>query len=198
MRYASEHKARSRERILEAAARQLRSRGPDNVGVAEVMADAGLTHGAFYAHFESKGALVAAAVETMFGTAQRAPGRLSQALADESADIRAAMRAFLEEYLSQRHRDGPERGCPLPALATDLARSGGPARDSFAAGATQVTRRVEAALARLGHDHPGAEARTVVAQMVGAVALARAMGTGPDSDAWLRENLDGLVARLSL
>ena len=198
MRYAPEHKSRSRARIVEAAALQVAGKGPEGVAVGEVMAAAGLTHGAFYAHFPSKSALVAEAVETMFTAAQPARNRLAEALADESADMRAALRAFLADYLSPRHRDGAERGCPLPALAVDMARGGGAARDRFAAGVTRITGRIEAALSRMGREGSATEARTVVAQIVGAVTLARAMGTSADSDAILSDNFDALIDRLAL
>lgn len=198
MRYAAEHKSQTRARILEAAAWQVRERGPEAIAVGEVMAAAGLTHGAFYAHFPSKTALVAEAVSTMFGTDSSARTRLGEALADEDADMCAALLAFLSDYLSPRHRDRPERGCPLPALAAEMARGGGAARDSFAAGTARIAGRIEAALTRIGRADPAAEARTVVAQLVGSVALSRALGPGTESDAMLRDNFDGLVKRLGL
>jgi TetR/AcrR family transcriptional repressor of nem operon len=198
IRYDAQHKARSRELILKAAARQLRERGPGNVAVAEVMSAAGLTHGAFYAHFASKGALVAEAVETMFRDARhRTPG-LADASTDDPGEARAALRAYLANYLSSGHRDRPERGCPLPALAADMARETGLARHSFSTGLTQLVGRLETALARIGREDPAAEARTVTAQIVGAVALARALGKGLEADAMLRDTLDMLVARLEL
>lgn len=198
MRYAADHKSQSRQRILAAASRQLRGKGPGSIAVGQVTAEAGLTHGAFYAHFPSKKVLVAEAIESMFETAQPARGRLAEALADEHSDMRAALRAFLGDYLSPRHRDGAERGCPLPALAADMARSDGAPRERFAAGMARIITRIEAALARIGTDRPGAEASTIVAQMVGAVAVARALGAGPRSDAILRDSLAALIERYAL
>lgn len=198
MRYAADHKARTRARILEAAARQVRERGPEAIAVGEVMAAAGLTHGAFYAHFPSKTVLVAEAVSTMFGAERSARTRLAEALAEEDADMRAALRAFLADYLSPRHRDRPERGCPLPALAAEIARDQGAAHDAFAAGTARLTQRIEQALARIGTHDSTAQARTVMAQIVGTVALARALGRGPESDAMLHDNLEALTERLEL
>lgn len=128
MRYSSEHKAETRSRIVSLAAQQIRLKGPAQVAVTEVMASAGLTHGGFYAHFPSKDALVAEAVEAMFADAQSRTPALDDALADETTDVLGAFRTYLASYLSPAHRDGPERGCPLPALSTDMARTPGAAK----------------------------------------------------------------------
>lgn len=198
MRYPSEHKVESRARIVAAAARQIRAKGPHGVAVSDVMASAGLTHGAFYAHFESKDALVAEAVASMFAEMKERRGGLDTVLESDDKDLAPAFRAYLENYLSPRHRDGPERGCPLPALSADIARSGGPARENLARGMQRMTRGIAAVLQRLGLPGPEARAHAVVARMVGAVALARAAGTGPESDAILRDCRDALFAELAL
>jgi TetR/AcrR family transcriptional repressor of nem operon len=198
MRYGLDHKAETRSRILDAAARQIRIKGPEKVAVTDVMASAGLTHGGFYAHFPSKKALVADAVDAMFAEGQRRTKALGDALADPATDIRAALRTHLTSYLSPEHRDGLERGCPLPSLAADIARGAGAAAPRFAAGLQRLTSRMEAALDRIGVAAPDAEANAVVAQMVGAVGLARAIGKGAQSDAILRDTLMNLLARYGL
>lgn len=198
MRYDSDHKAGSRSRILKAASQQLRAKGTQKVSVADVMSDAGLTHGAFYAHFHSKDALIAEAVSEMFTDVGERLGGLSDLSAREGDDLRAALRTFLEGYLSPSHRDRPDRGCPLPALAADIGRTDARTRDNFSAGLTQMTGRIEDALARLRRANPEADARTLVAQMVGAVSLARALGPGAQSDAILRDCFNSIVEKLSL
>ncbi len=198
MRYGSEHKAETRARVVKSAAREIRMKGPDKVAVADVMASAGLTHGGFYAHFVSKEALVAEAIDGMFADGLRRNPSLAEAAASEGADCRSAFRAYLESYLSPQHRDRPERGCPLPSLAADMARNSGEARDRFALGLGRMTARVEAALAPMGVEDAGCEARAIVAQMVGAVGLARAVGKGEQSDAILRDTLASLTSRLGL
>lgn len=198
MRYTSWHKADSRGRILKAAAQQIRARGPHGVGVAGVMSAAGLTHGAFYAHFDSKDGLVAEAVSEMFTDAARRTGGLAGLAALEGDELRAGLRAYLEGYLSAAHRDRPDRGCPMPTLAADIARATDDARRNFAAGFDRLTARLAEALARMGRDRPDTDARATVAQMVGAVALARAMGTGAQSDAILRDSLAAIAGRLGL
>ena len=112
MPWSKEHKRETRERIVRAAADAFRERGIDGVGVADVMKQAGLTHGGFYAHFKSKDDLVKAAFEQM---------------SREIADTVGAT-----DYLAELHMRHPERGCPLPTVGTELARSGAKMRRSVA------------------------------------------------------------------
>mgnify|MGYP000666261470 CR=1 FL=1 len=198
MRYSSEHKAESKRRILSAAARQIRVHGPQKVAVADVMTAAGLTHGAFYAHFESKDGLVAEAISEMFADAGRRAGGLRELADTTGEDLRTALRAYFEGYLSPAHRDRPERGCPLPSLAPDVARADARTRETFTAGMERVTGSLAGALDRLGRDEPAAEARAVVARMVGGVALARALGPGPGSEAVLRDCREAIYRELGL
>jgi TetR/AcrR family transcriptional regulator, transcriptional repressor for nem operon len=198
MRYGSEHKAETRARVVKSAAREIRLKGPEKVSVADVMSSAGLTHGGFYAHFSSKEKLIAEAIDAMFADAQHRNPALDETTVDKSADPRPALRKFLESYVSPEHRDGPERGCPLPALATDMARNSGAARTRFAIGLDKMTSRIEAALVSINNDDPSAEAKAAVAQVVGAVALARAVGKGAQSDAILRDTLASLTKRLGI
>lgn len=198
MRYGADHKSGSRDRILQAAAKQIRSKGPHKIAVSEVMSAAGLTHGAFYAHFSSKYDLVAEAIAVMFADALQRASRLEGVLGEDGAGLPAAFRTYLEGYLSARHRDGPERGCPLPSLAADIARTENRARENFVVGMQRMTSGVETVLMRMGRPQPDAEARAVVAQMVGAIGLARAAGPGEQSDAILRDCLTDLIAKLQL
>jgi TetR/AcrR family transcriptional regulator, transcriptional repressor for nem operon len=198
MRYGADHKSGSRNRILRAAAQQIRMKGPNKIAVSEVMTAAGLTHGAFYAHFSSKDDLVAEAVAVMFADASQRASGLEGVLAEDDSGLPAAFRTYLEGYLSARHRDGPERGCPLPSLAADIGRTESRARDNFVAGMQRMTAGVETVLMRMGRAQPDAEARAVVAQMVGAIGLARAAGPGDQSDAILRDCLAALIAKLDL
>lgn len=194
MRYASEHKAETRARVLREAANEIRAKGPDNVGVAGVMRRAGLTHGGFYSHFASKDALVTEAIGTMFEDARDRSRDLD---AEGDGDQRAALRGYIGFYLSRAHRDAREQGCPLPALSGDLARSAPAARERFAAGAALLTRRLAMALAGAGVANPEREGSAMLSQMVGAVVLARAVD-GAASDAILRDARSSLIARYGL
>ena len=198
MRYRSEHKHQTRAKIVNAAARVLREQGPDRLGIAEVMASVGLTHGGFYAHFPSKDALVEEALAAMFAEARLTGTPLDLALADAGADVRAALRGFLAGYLSPAHRDQTQAGCPLPVMAGESGRGAGPTRDHFSRGLQRITTTVTVALQRMGHGDPSAMARAAVSRMVGAVALARALGPGAESDAVLRDSRLALEKELGL
>jgi TetR/AcrR family transcriptional repressor of nem operon len=169
MRYAAEHKQKTRAKVLQVAARAIREDGPDRVGVAAVMAEAGLTHGGFYAHFRSKDALVAAAIEQMF---EEACARVQHALGDRGpAD---GLAAYIDTYLSQKHRELRGRGCPMAALASDLPRLPDDARAAFAAGAQRLAGILAEPLAALGHADADAAAHSLLAELVGTLTLARA------------------------
>lgn len=193
MRYSNEHKAETRRRVLKEAAQEIRAKGPDGVAVAAVMARAGLTHGGFYAHFESKDAMIADAIGTMFDDAR---GR-SDAI-EQTNDPRAALKAYIDFYLSPAHRDRRERGCPLPALSGDLARSGEQQRARFGKGMEALTMRLAKALGGIGIAEAHAEGSAMLAQMVGAVALSRAVADPAQSDAILADVHALLVARYGL
>jgi TetR/AcrR family transcriptional repressor of nem operon len=193
VRYSNEHKAETRQRVLKEAAREIRAKGPDGVGVAGVMARAGLTHGGFYAHFESKDALVAEAIGTMFEGARKRSGQL-----EASDDPRGALRAYIDFYLSPAHRDSREHGCPLPALSGDFARAEAPVRERFGIGVAGLMVRLEDLLGRIGWPDPASEATALLAQMVGAVALSRSVGEGAPSDAILDRTHAVIVARYGL
>ena len=193
MRYSETHKAETRERVLKEAAKEIRAKGPDNVAVAGVMARAGLTHGGFYAHFPSKDALVKEAIGAMFADARARTERI-----DADGDPRGVLRAYVDFYLSAKHRDSRDRGCPLPTLSGDFARSQPATRERFGAGVEGIASRLAAPLAALGFADPQAESHALLAQLVGGVALARAVGDPALSDAMLADTHASIVARYGL
>src|SRR5712672_826218 len=137
MRYDSEHKERTRQRVLSEAAAAIRTHGPDGIGVAALMSKAGLTHGGFYAHFKSKDDLVAQAISRMFEDSKAMFLRST-----EGREPTEGLARFLDYYLSPRPRDEATRGCPLPRLSGELARLPIPARERFAAGAARLTGQI--------------------------------------------------------
>ncbi len=193
MRYSSGHRAETRERVLKEAAKEIRAKGPDNVAVAGIMARAGLTHGGFYAHFPSKDALVGEAIGAMFADARARTERI-----DAAGDPKAVLRAYVDFYLSPAHRDSRDRGCPLPTLSGDFARSEPATRDRFGAGVVGIASRLAAPLATLGCADAEAESHALLAQLVGGVALARAVGDPALSDALLADTHASIVARYGL
>jgi TetR/AcrR family transcriptional repressor of nem operon len=170
LRYPDTHKDETRAKVVKAAAAAMRAKGPDGVGVAEIMKEVGLTHGGFYAHFPSKEALVAAALEEAFDQGRRRFGRITEELAGLEA-----LAAFVDSYVTLDHRANPQRGCPLATVASDLPRQGPAARAVFDAGVNGLIARVAAWL-------PGDDAQerqdlagSLVAEMAGAVSLSRAV-----------------------
>ncbi|MBX7481602.1 TetR/AcrR family transcriptional regulator [Qipengyuania sp. 6D47A] len=177
------------------ASRELRKRGPAHVSVGDIMSGAGLTHGGFYAHFGSKDALVGEAIAAMFEDVRLRTSELDAALNRADDGVRAALFNYWRSYLSADHRDRPERGCPLPALSGEVGRMGGAAADALSQGLGEMTARMMRALERLEYSNPDARATAVVAQLVGAIALARALGRTAESDALLNNCYEDLVGR---
>lgn len=159
VKVSKERAAANRVAIVDAAERLFRERGFDGVGVAEITKAAGLTHGGFYGHFASKEALAAEACGEAF-----AKSRARLRPADDLAE-------YIVSYLSDRHRDRAEAGCPMPAYATEVARQGVDVQEHFAAG---VERFVERLMGLLPEPNDRAGAIALAAAMVGGMALARA------------------------
>jgi TetR/AcrR family transcriptional repressor of nem operon len=176
MRVSREKTAEHRERIIDAAGALFRSKGFGGVGVADIMNAADLTHGGFYGHFASKDDLIAQASERAMA---RAAANWRKLVAESPDDPYAAL---LKHYLSQRHRDDPGHGCVFAALGGDAARCRKSVRDAFAQGLeplidilTRVTPgRRKAARRR--------KAIAALAELVGALVLARAVGDAALSD----------------
>jgi TetR/AcrR family transcriptional repressor of nem operon len=193
MRYDSEHKERTRARVLKEAAKAIRAEGPHRVGVAGMMAKAGLTHGGFYAHFSSKDDLVVAAMSQMFDEASAKFDRLTA-----GKPPAAALLAYIDFYLSRQHRDARDTGCPLPSLSADLPRLGVSARQQFAAGVAGLTARIAGLLSALGRSDAEVLANSALAEMVGALSLARGVADPKQSDAIIRASRNGLKLRLGV
>jgi TetR/AcrR family transcriptional repressor of nem operon len=194
MRYDADHKQQTREKVLDAAAEAIRLDGPHKVSVAQVMQRAGLTHGGFYAHFQSKDELVACAIGHMFDKSALKRIELAR---DEHAPPQAVA-SYIDFYLSQAHRDARAWGCAMPALAGDLPRLPVAAQESFASGMRRVTAMLAELLAQSGHTASEDEASSLVAEMVGALSLARAEPDRERSDRMLERSRRALKTRLQL
>ncbi len=166
-RYEKGHKADTHMRVVDIAARRFRSDGIDGVGVASLMADAGLTHGGFYAHFASKEALVKEALIAALGS--------SPALAQDEAEAAALdLRAYIEFYFSPAHRDKAATGCALAALAPEIARRPRATRNAFGKAAGRLAERIASALPEAGSPEERlANAYGLFGLMMGSLQLAR-------------------------
>lgn len=193
MRYDSEHKAQTRERVLKEAAAAIRREGVDRIGVAQVMARAGLTHGGFYAHFKSKDDLVTQAIEYMFEDRYAA---FFANLAD--ADPRVMLTRFVDRYLSMRHRNAPEDGCPVPVLAGQVPSLPEAARARFRLALHRLTAGVASLLEQIGTADAQTVAAAIIAEMVGAVAIARVEPDDADASRLLATVRASVLSRLSL
>ena len=163
-------KATSHERIVEAASRDLRRSGFKGVNVVDVMKSAGLTHGGFYAHFDSRDALLSEAIERASENAANAIKTAVKGLQDAGL---SPFRALVEAYLSGAHVGDCESGCPVASLCGDMPLQ--------AAEVLDTSRRVIANLRRLvlqflPHDLPRDTAWSVASTLIGAVQLARVLG----------------------
>ena len=193
MRYGSEHKEATRLRLVQETAEVIRREGLQSVGVAAVMKRLGLTHGGFYAHFDSREALVTAGVEQMY---QEGVALFTSRIRD--VPPAEALTRYIDFYLSSGHRDFVGGSCPLPILAAEAPRLPGPARDQYAAGAQGVRKVLARLIDALGRPDPEAVASSMLAELVGAVALARAEPDPARSDAILSQSRAQLRARLGL
>jgi TetR/AcrR family transcriptional regulator, transcriptional repressor for nem operon len=178
----SDKKAKTRERILGAATAALIRRGPLEPSVGEVMGAAGLTVGGFYAHFESKEALMLEAFRELLGRRRQLLRQLDDSLSAEERRVLAA--AF---YLSRKHRDAGSDACPLPSTLGELSRLPEPFRSVLA-------EHIELMVAELaGSPEDRDKALADLALMVGGLALARALGDGELSDRILRAAKSAVV-----
>lgn len=182
--------ADSHGRILSAAATELRRSGLQGASVAQVMQGAGLTVGGFYAHFDSKQNLVQAAFAAMVNQATGAVDRFPGKTISDKAE------AFLDFYLSPAHRDAQDQGCPIAALAGEVARAAPELRQSFAEGLGALSKARAEGL--LGATDKAAvdEALFFISSYVGALILARATQGTPISDRLLTTVKKRLQERL--
>ncbi|MES2105030.1 MAG: TetR/AcrR family transcriptional regulator [Pseudomonadota bacterium] len=189
MGHSKADKAKSHERIVRVAASRFRETGVDGIGVADLMKDAGLTHGGFYRHFDSREELVAEAVECALqdgGEAVAAVARIKQ----------APLAAVIDAYLSMVHRDNLAASCAVTTMAADVARSNERARSAY-------TQQVGVYLDLLTTLIPGDKEKTrrvkaiaALSALVGAVSMARAVNDEKLSREILKSAADELKAQL--
>jgi TetR/AcrR family transcriptional regulator, transcriptional repressor for nem operon len=172
-RYSAVHREKTREAIVEAAAERIRVGGFEGLGVASIMAEAGLTHGGFYAHFPSRDALLAAAITRLFDKAIDGLGRYEAKYGAERA-----LERYVDFYLSPRHRDDIKIGCPIPALAGEARRSADEVKEAFDAGLDALAARLGKLMRRGGKK----AAIALLGEMAGTLTVARAMQDAKQSN----------------
>lgn len=187
------HKERTRARILDEAAKAMREQGHAGIGVAKLMQRAGLTHGGFYAHFKNRDDLVAEAVGRMFEDSQAMVARYRR-----DGDPRASLIGLIDYYLSPKHSAALSTGCPVAALNSEAPRLPPVARARFEEGVRGFSSAVAEFVSEIGLPSGPEVASSVVAEMVGALTLSRAMADRAAADAVLQRSRDQLKLRLGL
>ena len=189
MRYSKEHKQETHARIVKRASVKLRERGAHGIGVADLMKEAGLTHGGFYAHFASREALV---IEAFAYAMDRSTARWRRKAEETPADQRFA--TIIDSYLTPLHRDDPGNGCAVPALAAEIARESGKTRKAFAGKLAEMIEMLAEQIPGRSRKAAREQAMASLATMVGTLILARAGGGGELSDEILAAGRAALLA----
>ena len=190
MRYSREHKLETHARIIKRASVRLREKGAHGIGVADLMKDAGLTHGGFYAHFDSREALV---IEAFAYAMDRSTARWRQLVEQMPADQRLA--AIVNSYLTKVHRDDPGHGCAVPSLGAEIARESPKTRKAFMAKLEQMLEMLAEQIPDVPRKLARQQAMATVATMMGTLVLARIAGSGEFSDEILAAGRDAVLDR---
>jgi TetR/AcrR family transcriptional repressor of nem operon len=180
MRYSREHKFQTHARIVKKASVKLREKGAHGIGVADLMKDAGLTHGGFYAHFDSREALVIEAFTHAMDRSTALWRKVAEAVPPEKR-----LSKVVNAYLTPIHRDDPGHGCAVPTLAAEIAR--------------ESLEQMIDMLADQIHGVPRKAARkqamAALATMMGSLVMARIAGSGEFSDEILKAGRDGVLGQ---
>ena len=188
MRYSKEHKLETHARIVKKASVRLREKGAHGIGVADLMKDAGLTHGGFYAHFDSREALVIEAFSYAMDRSTERWRKLAEATPPEKR-----VAAIVDAYLTSVHRDDPGHGCAVPTLGPEIARESPRTRKAFAAKLEQMIAMLADQVPELPRKAARKQATGAIATMIGTLVLARIAGSGEFSDEILAAGRDAAL-----
>ncbi|MCO6008105.1 TetR/AcrR family transcriptional regulator [Actinoallomurus purpureus] len=186
VRYAKEHKQVTRQRIIEKAGHRFKQDGIDGSGISTLMSDAGLTNGAFYAHFASKDDLVAHVVADELRTQVERYDTLRPG--------RPGLEDLIREYLSAEHRDNPGLGCPSAALLDEIGRCGDGTKQAYSDGALAVMEEISARLTPEDPRSARAKAIGLFTIMVGTLQLSRALSNRKLADEVLEQGIENALA----
>lgn len=190
MRYSREHKQETHARIVKKASVRLREKGAHGVGVADLMKEAGLTHGGFYAHFDSREALV---IEAFAYAMDRSMAHWRKIVEQTPPDKRLAR--IVESYLTPVHRDDPGHGCAVPSLGAEIARESQRTRKAFAAKLEEMIDIVAEQIPDLPRKAARKQAMAALATMMGTLVLARIAGNSEFSGEILDAGRDAALER---
>ncbi|OAF09946.1 TetR family transcriptional regulator [Bradyrhizobium centrolobii] len=188
MRYSREHKQETHDRIVRKASVRLREKGAHGVGVADLMKEAGLTHGGFYAHFDSREALV---IEAFAYAMDRSMEHWRKITDEASPEKRLALIA--DAYLSTLHRDNPGHGCSIPSLGAEIARESPKTRKAFAGKLDEMIEMMTDFIPNMPRKAARKQAIATLATMAGTMLLARIAGSSELSDEVLKAGKDSAL-----
>jgi TetR/AcrR family transcriptional regulator, transcriptional repressor for nem operon len=190
MRYSKEHKQETHARIVKKASVRLREKGAHGIGVADLMKEAGLTHGGFYAHFDSREALVIEAFGYAMDRATERWRKMSEEIPPEKR-----FSTIIETYLTPGHRDDPGHGCAVPALGAEIARESPKTRKAFAAKIEQMIEMMTDQITGVPRKAARKQAIAALTTMMGTLVLSRIAGTGEFSDEILASGREAALGR---
>ena len=190
MRYSREHKLETHARIVRKASVRLREKGAHGIGVADLMKEAGLTHGGFYAHFDSREALV---IEAFAYAMDR--GREHWRKLAEKVPPNKRFATIVDSYLTPIHRDDPGHGCAIPTLGAEIARESPKTRKAFAAKLEQMIKMFAEQLPDVPRKVARKQAMAAGATMMGTIVLARVASSGELSDEILGAGREAVLDR---
>ncbi|WGS24698.1 TetR/AcrR family transcriptional regulator [Bradyrhizobium sp. ISRA464] len=190
MRYSKEHKQETHARIVRKASVRLREKGAHGIGVADLMKDAGLTHGGFYAHFDSREALV---IEAFNHAMDRGTERWRKIVAEMPPEKRLA--TIVDGYLTPIHRDDPGHGCAIPALGAEIARESPKTRKAFALKLEQMIDMIADQILDVPRKTARKQAMATLATMMGTIVMSRIAGNGELSDEVLGAGREAVLGR---
>jgi TetR/AcrR family transcriptional repressor of nem operon len=190
MRYSKEHKQETHARIVKKASVRLREKGAHGIGVADLMKEAGLTHGGFYAHFDSREALV---IEAFAYAMDRSTERWRKIAEQTPPDKRLA--TIVESYLTAVHRDDPGHGCAVPTLGAEIARESPKTRKAFAAKLEAMIDMMADQVLDVPRKVARKQAISALTTMMGTLVLSRIAGNGEFSDEILGAGREAVLGR---
>ena len=190
MRYPSDQKARAKEAILQAGAKALRTNGFNGIGVDGLSASAGVTSGAFYSNFSNKEALLQEVIDACLGEP------FIDSEGGSLAERQDRLREWLAMYISAAHRADPASGCVMPTLSADVARANPKIRAAYKRKMLALVRQMSNVLGVAGPDREK-RAWSIIAMMVGAIAISRAMPDGEEADRVLDSALQNAMALIA-
>jgi TetR/AcrR family transcriptional regulator, transcriptional repressor for nem operon len=190
MRYSKEHKQETHARIVKKASVRLREKGAHGIGVADLMKEAGLTHGGFYAHFDSREALV---IEAFAYAMDRSVEHWRKIAGEMPPEKRLS--TIIDSYVSTVHRDDPGRGCAVPTLGAEIARESAKTRKAFSAKLDQLIDVMADQIPDVPRKTARRQAMGTLATMMGTLVMSRVAGSGELSDEILIAGREAALSR---